>query len=152
MKQKKRIILYIVIFVLIITSFYKVFRREVVDGTSMYPTFEDGEQLISYTTQHAKRGQIITFYDTSHHKDLIKRVIAVEGDVLEIRDSKVYVNGALLDEPYLSEHQFNGEIDVTIPEDCVWVMGDNRNNSRDSREFGFVKTKFIHGVVLPIFY
>lgn len=89
-------------------------------------------------------------------KYFIKRVIAVGGDTLQIKDDGVYVNGKLLDEPYVNDEKIpiysnvsnelkNG---VTVPEDHVFVMGDNRNNSKDSRQIGFVPVNDILGKVI----
>lgn len=89
-------------------------------------------------------------------KYFIKRVIAVGGDTLQIKEDGVYVNGKLLDEPYVNdetkpiynkvkEEYKNG---VTVPDDHVFVMGDNRNNSRDSRDIGFVPVNDILGKVI----
>jgi signal peptidase I len=79
-------------------------------------------------------------------KDLIKRVIALPGETVETREGKLYVNGKQLDEPYLAPGTVTFmDHPVTVPADHVWVMGDNRTNSRDSRYFGAIAKSSIIG-------
>ena len=83
---------------------------------------------------------------TARVEDLIKRVVAVGGDRLEIHDNQVWVNGAALDEPYLAPGYRMGDVAPRyVPAGQVWVMGDNRNNSQDSRRFGTVPMDDIIG-------
>ena len=79
--------------------------------------------------------------------DYIKRVIAVPGDTIDIKDGYVYVNGEKLEEPYVKGRTFarNGSYPVTVPPDKVFVLGDNRENSSDSRNIGFIDQKRIKG-------
>ena len=79
-------------------------------------------------------------------KDLIKRVIGLPGDVVEGRDNQLLVNDRILVEPYLDEGVTTSDFEpVTIPEGCIWVMGDNRGDSRDSRSFGPIDEDHIVG-------
>lgn len=99
------------------------------------------------------RGQIVVLYKTADHDDdpLIKRVIGLPGDTVEVRDGKVYVNGELLDEPYTYGKRTNCNAycrPVTLGADQYWVMGDNRPNSLDSRTFGPVSSDRIVGRVV----
>ena len=83
---------------------------------------------------------------TARVEDLIKRVIAVGGDRLEIRDNRVIVNGIPLDEPYLTAgYRMRDLSPFYVPADHVWVMGDNRDNSQDSRRFGPVPLEDVVG-------
>jgi signal peptidase I len=83
---------------------------------------------------------------TSGREDLIKRVIAIGGDEIEIRDNRVLVNGTAIDEPYLVEDVFMADMPPrTVPEEHIWVMGDNRNQSSDSRVFGPVSVESVVG-------
>ncbi len=142
--------------VLILTTF--LFRHSVVDGNSMQNTLQDGEHLIiSDLFYTPKRGDIIVCEDYSAlRKPIVKRIIAVEGDSVEVRaDYSVYVNGELLEEDYVY-------IDIMlplqeiyieeIPEGEVFVMGDHRNQSTDSRDFGTVDVDSILGRVILRFY
>ena len=84
-------------------------------------------------------------------EDLIKRVIAVEGDRVEGRDGGVYVNGRAIEEPYLDDDTITSDFALTtVPEDSVWVMGDNRGASGDSRRFGPVPLDEIIGKAVII--
>lgn len=140
----------------IITQFI---RPTLVRGESMYPTLEENDYLIidriSYRLGEPEQGDIIVFstnllQENGHNKDLVKRVIAVEGDHLKIEDSKVYVNDELLEEEYIHENYTEGNIDIVIPENKVFAMGDNREKSLDSRyeNVGLVDEKAIMGKVL----
>lgn len=151
-----KIIATALIFAFIITQFIK---PTLVRGESMYPTLEENDYLIvnrmSYKVGEPKLGDIIVFktdlkQDNGDEKDLVKRVIAVEGDKIKIENSNVYVNDELLDESYIHEEYTEGYIDMTIPENKVFAMGDNREESLDSRyeEVGLVDEKDIMGRVI----
>ena len=138
-------------FAFIITRFV---TPSLVKGTSMYPTFNENDYLIvnkvAYKSHLPEYGDIILF--NSNFRDervLIKRVIAKENDTIQIKDSKVYVNGKEIKEDYIYEDIFWGEIDAVVPEGKVFVMGDNRNNSADSRveDIGFIDKEDIIGKV-----
>lgn len=144
-----------IIFAFIITQFVK---PTLVRGDSMYSTLEEGDYLIinrmSYKFGEPKLGDIIVFesdlqQDDGSSKDLVKRVIGVGGDEVKIKNSKVYVNGEELTEPYINDEITEGDINAVVPEDCVFVLGDNREISLDSRydSVGFVDNSDILGKV-----
>lgn len=149
-----------IVFAFIITQFIK---PTLVRGESMYPTLEEGDYLIinrmSYKFKEPERGDIIVFesdlqQDDGSSKDLVKRVIGVSGDKVKIENSKVYVNGEELDEPYIHDEGTDGDIDTIVPENSVFVLGDNREISLDSRysSVGFINDSDILGKVFVRLY
>ena len=125
----------------------------------MDPTLQDGERLIvnkfTYKFRSPRTGEIIVFkYPGDPSKKFIKRVIGEPGDSVSIQDSKVYVNGRALDEPYILEKMDSDYEYVTVPEGTIFVLGDNRNGSRDSRysDVGFVPLENVVGRANFIFW
>lgn len=106
-----------------------------VTGNSMSPTFQQGDILIAYKTDDFTTGDLIAFY--YNNKILVKRVIARAGDWVDIDDEgNVYVNDVVIEEPYISEKDLgdcNIDLPYQVPESRVFVMGDNRSVSIDSR-------------------
>ena len=130
-----------------------------VDGPSMMPTLEHQQRLVVnkfiYRMRAPERGEILIFqYPRDKSRDFIKRVIAVPGDTIEIRDHNVYVNGELQNEDYILAKSRMDYPKTTIPEGHVFVMGDNRNNSEDSRfpDVGFVPYELLKGKAMLVFW
>lgn len=148
-------LVFALIFCVILFVFF--FRLVDVVGDSMNPTLENADKMIvSDLFYKPKQGDIVIFRKDEYKPEaLVKRVIATEGQTVEIDFNKgrVYVDGVLLDEPYIAETTRN-QIDFTgiqvVPEGCVFVMGDNRNESADSRDsrIGMVDERLIIGKVL----
>lgn len=129
-----------------------------VDGASMVPTLYDGQimlcQKISDWFGLPQRGEIIIVRYPGYTKNCVKRVIALPGERIEIAGGKVYINGALLDESaYWDGIIYQDYAAITVPEGCVFVMGDNRNGSKDSRHasVGPIPSYHIIGRVFKVF-
>lgn len=125
---------------------------------SMQPTLMEGDRvLINRLTYHfrdPKAGDVVVFDSPLHeNEDLVKRVVAVAGDRVAIHDGYLYVNDVAQEEPYLLEQHFAGEEPETVvPADHVFVLGDNRNNSGDSRIFGPIPVDSIIGSAFVIYW
>lgn len=129
----------------------------VVDGPSMEPTLRDGERLLisklSYVFSEPKRGDVIIFrYPRDPHKDYVKRIVALPGDEIRMDMGRLYINGQPVKEPYALESPVGDFNTITVPEGCVFVLGDNRGNSEDSRMFGAVPIKLIKGRAFLVFW
>lgn len=142
-------------FLTILIVFTFLFRIVGVSGTSMMPTLQNGNWLaIRAINAEFQRGDIVVVTQPNDlHEPIIKRVIGLGGDEININfeTGDVTVNGTVLSEPYIAEpthHRFDIAFPVTVPEGCVFVMGDNRNNSLDSRSstIGFIDCGYILGV------
>ena len=132
-----KVILIALLIALVLRAY--VFDLTVVDGTSMYPRLNDNDKLIaekiSYHFSDPRRGDIVVINAPDlPGKDYIKRIIALPNERLTIDNGKVYINGKELIEPYLDGIDTSGDIDMVIPDGYYFVMGDNRPDSRDSRE------------------
>ena len=112
-----------------------------IEGDSMEPNLHSGEYVlidkVSYLLHPPERGDVVVFTPPNKDRDYIKRVIGLPGDTVEIKGGQVYVNGVVLDEPYLqSLINTNDMLALTVDEGRYFVLGDNRTNSEDSRVFG----------------
>jgi signal peptidase I len=127
------------------------FAQTEVKNISMQRTLVEGQRLIedkiSYRFEHPSRGDIVIINGPESEKRLIKRVIGLPGDVLNFKDGHVYINGKLLEEPYVKGQTYaNGlAVPYTVPANKVFVMGDNRENSQDSRVIGPIAMSSIEG-------
>ena len=137
----------------ILAALFVFFWPVRVKGVSMAPSVNDGDRVIicrlaGYAGLYG-RGDLVVFDGDAYSENMIKRVIAVGGDTLRISDGRVFVNGVE------SEYAFgytDGDVYEVIPEGYVFVMGDNREKSVDSRVFGAVDTSDIYGRVILRFF
>ncbi len=129
------ILLAVVIFLLL----QVVMPRFEVVGSSMEPTLHDGQRLLVnkalYFFREPEAGEVVVFQPPNNRRaDYIKRIIALPGDVVEVKMGVVYVNGSPLDEPYIKDQPSYTLAPKEIPENSYFVLGDNRNNSNDSHK------------------
>ncbi len=160
---------------LFVRSFFiQAFR---IPSGSMEPTLLIGDHLlvnrlsyvvkvpftdkVIFETGKPERGDVVVFrYPEDRSKDFIKRVVAREGDVIEIREKVIYINGARAPDPHAYYSPFSAAVNprrdnlppVTVPKGACFVMGDNRDNSHDSRFWGFVKTEDLVGRALILYF
>lgn len=150
----------LIFFVVVFTFFVRLIG---VDGTSMYPTLQDHSvMLVSNLGYTPKKGDIVVLNKKGFWNDqpIVKRVIATGGDTVDIDPvtGDVIVNGEVLDEPYIYEKintlERMGDLTYpqTVPEGCIYVLGDNRNGSTDSRwsSLGMVDERYVLGHVLSV--
>jgi signal peptidase I len=143
-----------IVFAFAIAIFIVVFvvQPVKVEGTSMQPQLVDQERIFVnrfiYRFSDIHRGDIVVFwYPKDSTKSFIKRVVAVPGDSVEIQTGSVYVNGTRLDEPYLKPEfrDYKSFQRAVVPPGQYFVLGDHRNSSNDSRNWGFVARRLIYG-------
>jgi signal peptidase I len=141
-----------------------VLAHFVVDGTSMATTLHDDDRVfvnkLSYRLHDPNRGDVVVLHQISgaSERDLIKRVVALPGESIEIRSCQVLIDGRPLEEPYLdpavvTPGNCGGDLNsVTVPEDHVFVMGDNRGGSQDSRALGPIDEDDLVGRAFVVFW
>lgn len=146
----------VIILTMLIINF--IGRVSVVQGQSMYPSLTTNNRivinLLAYRFHEPRRGEIIVFRCPKNpERDYIKRVIGLPGEEVEIKNGKVYINKKLLDEPYILKTLPDENIEPTkLDENQIFVMGDNRSNSEDSRSWGALDEKLIKGKAEFIFW
>ena len=157
---------FVIVLAVLILVFTFVGRIITVDGPSMLPTLHDKDMLILRSIAYTpEQGDVVVLTkDFDHYEDqpIVKRVIAVGGQTVRIDygSSKVYVDGVALDEPYILEQTMfypGGDLSIQemeVPEGHVFVMGDNRNNSSDSRhyELGAIDNRYLLGEVVTVLF
>jgi len=139
-----------VIIALLIRSF--LFEIILVNGNSMAPTLFDRDRVfvnkIIYLLEEPSHGDIVIFKTPEDNKsNYVKRLIGLPGDRIKIENGIVYLNGDPLHEPYVEVPAINDYMEVTVPEGAFFALGDNRNDSKDSRDFriGFISMKNLVG-------
>jgi len=148
----------ILVAILVVIFYYTLGQFFVVKGVSMEPNFHGGEWLlvskISHHLHQPRRGEIIVFYFPGTQQDkYIKRIIGLPGEKVVIKNNKVFINGRALYEGYLSKgEKTKGQVDVRLEEGEYFVMGDNRDQSNDSRVWGPLPRERIIGQAVYLFY
>jgi signal peptidase I len=146
----------IVIAIIIILFLYQPVR---VEGTSMMPSLVNEERIFInkfvYRFSNVERGDTVVFQfprDTS--KSYIKRVIGMPGDIVRVDKGAVFVNGKALDEPYVlpGNRDEASYAEIRVEPDCYYVLGDHRNSSNDSRNWGTVRRGYIYGKAVFVYW
>ncbi|UPO89201.1 signal peptidase I [Niallia sp. Man26] len=153
-----------IIIVVICRNF--LFSPSVVHGESMSPTFEDGNKVILSKISDIEHFDMIVFHAPDQDANYIKRVIGLPGDTVSMKDDVLYINGKAYTKFYLKENKLGATTakltgdptleeetgEKTVPNNSLFVLGDNRLKSKDSRDFGFISDKSVIGkVVLRIY-
>ena len=143
-----------------------LFSPSVVHGESMSPTFENGNKVILSKIGDIKQFDMIVFHAPDQDENYIKRVIGLPGDTVSMKDDVLYINGKAYTEAYLTKNKLESTTlkltgdftleeetgEKTVPNDSLFVLGDNRLYSKDSRDFGFINDDSVIGkVVLRIY-
>lgn len=148
----------IITFILAVVLRLFVFQSVQVKGPSMQPTLETNDLVmvdkISYTFSSPKHQQVVVFQSDALNELLIKRIIGLEGDVIEISEGLVYVNGVQIEDPHAAEKANEDMVATIVPKGHLFVMGDNRNRSSDSRNplIGMVPMEKVVGKGILVFW
>ncbi|MBT3669100.1 MAG: signal peptidase I [Chloroflexi bacterium] len=153
-KESLETLLLALILVLIINT---ISTRIRVEGYSMEPTYHNNNYIVvsklTYKFKEISRGDVIVFeYPLAPDEDFIKRVIGLPGDEIEVTGGKVYLNGRVLDESYIVAAPIREQPLYVVPEESLFVMGDNRNNSSDSRTWGSLPIENIIGKTVFVYW
>lgn len=146
MRDASRILLVAVV------GYLLFFHLSVVRGNSMLPGIHDGDRILvepwSYVFDEVERGDVVVIqYPLDPNVDYIKRIIGLPGDRITLGHGYVWVNGTLLNEPYVADVDPSWHPDITVEAGHYFVLGDNRPSSSDSREFGLVAKRLVRGRV-----
>lgn len=138
----------VVVLALLVMVYLFIMSPQEINGSSMEPNFHNGEFILTnkilYKFRPPERGDVVIFKSPPNKEiDYIKRIIGLPGDTVSVKDNAVFVNGQKVDEPYLAPNTpiFGGSYlaegqSVVVPPDSYFMLGDNRDHSSDSREFG----------------
>ena len=158
-KSKRKWVLGIIGAVIVIGGILRwgVFQPYLIKQPSMEPGLASGDRIVvnrlAYRQWTPNRGDVIVFaFPKDLKRTFVKRVIAVEGETVELRDNKVFVNGDVIDEPYVKPGDYPPYGPEVVPVGKVFVLGDNRRESEDSREWGLLPKVDLLGKALMVYY
>ena len=152
------VVIFVVAYILAYGLQNYIFGNFQIQQHSMEPTLYENDRVlinrvVYYYSQPQRRDIVILLDPTGSRNDFVKRVVALPGEVIEIRDGQTYVNNKRVDEFYLSMDLSNENVGpLRVPDDSYFVMGDNRTVSSDSRRFGPVKRDNILGKVMVVWW
>lgn len=174
MQNKKNNIIIPLIQFIVVLTFGLLIRTYIlspitVSGTSMAPTYANSDKVWTNKLNTPERFDCITFYSPRDNKHIIKRIIGLPGDTVEVIDDQLFINQKPIEEPYLDEFKqaltdnlpltndfslgtLSGGLTNTVPKNQYFVLGDNRRTADDSRYFGFVDQQTITGIVYFRYY
>ncbi|MCH8864405.1 MAG: signal peptidase I [Chloroflexi bacterium] len=146
----REVVLTLIFAVVIFFLLQATVQSFIVVGISMKPSLENGQRILvskaTYYLHEPERGDILVFQPPENNQDdYIKRIIALPGDTVEIKENRVYVNGSQLEEDYIKSAPSYKVPEMTVPENRYFVLGDNRNNSNDSHNGWVVPRENIVG-------
>lgn len=148
-------ILMVVLLLGVYAASHKLVGIFIVPSRSMEPTLQSGDRLLAVRPGEIKRGDVVVFVHPPDSQNfLVKRAIGLPGDRIRISQGKLYLNGKLFPEPYINEKNkmFGRYKSKVIPENHLFVMGDNRNLSQDSRDWGPIPRKSVVGKCVLLFW
>ncbi len=150
----KTLIIAFILAQLIMVSVAQAFQ---VEQYSMEPTLLPHDRVLVdkflYHLREVHRGDVIVLkYPLNTQRNYIKRIVALPGDTLEVKDGTLFINKKPVKEPYLNGTPQGNYGPMKVPADAVFVMGDNRNNSEDSRSFGTLKKAFVVGQAILVYW
>lgn len=127
-----------------------IFRFGMTVGSSMNPTLQNGNPLIISLTSEINRKDIIIFHSDEYQENMVKRIIGMPGDTVQIKNNKIYINNKIIPDSVevIMEDYGIAADPIVLSDDEYFVMGDNRNHSMDSRVFGPIKKDAIIGKVI----
>ena len=150
LEKALRLFLLVIVMLTLMNTF--IFQSFWIPSGSMKPTLKIGDIIIaskcSYWNRNPVRGEIIVFrYPKDISKFFVKRIIGLPGEKVEIKNSRVYINGIMISEAYVIPKEYCDFSMVTVPDNQYFVLGDSRADSEDSRVWGFLDEKYIVGKV-----
>jgi signal peptidase I len=146
---------FLLAFIIYFVIDYAVLARVRVEEVSMRPTILPGDRALvsklAYRFNEPERGDVVVCHSPTEQADYIKRVIGVPGDEVDVHNGIVMVNGMIVDEPYIAEDpRYSGN--WIVPADALFVLGDNRNQSSDSHEWGYIGETSVIGKAFMIYW
>ncbi|EHQ91413.1 signal peptidase I [Desulfosporosinus youngiae] len=158
-RSKTKWLLGIIVLVLLIGGVLRwgVLQPYLIPSPSMEPGMAPGDHILvnrlAYRLWAPTRRDVVVFaFPKDLKRTFVKRVIAVEGETVELRDNKVFVNGDPIDEPYVKAGDYPPYGPEVVPEGKVFVLGDNRRESEDSREWGLLPKEYLLGKAWLVYY